>query len=112
MLNSVADCHPMKGPIASLMLSPSLAMADAGTPAPKTMAELYPPLPGVEYYCTDSNGDRAELGTVICVTASCQTWMARCEMTATNRMTKWSKVQDGCPAVSLIDRVKTLGNTL
>lgn len=74
--------------------------AETGAP-PKSFSELYPPLPGVEYFCTDASGDRADLGAVICVTASCQTWMARCEMAASNRMAMWRKVQDGCPAVGL-----------
>lgn len=72
------------------------------------MAELYPPLPGVEYYCTDSVGDRVEVGQVICITASCQTWMARCEMTASNRMAIWRKLQDGCPGVSVQGRLQRL----
>ena len=66
--------------------------------------ELYPPMAGVEYYCTDSNGQRVELGQVICITASCQTWLAKCDMSLNSPT--WRKVQDGCPAVSLIDRVK------
>jgi len=58
-----------------------------------------PPLPVIELYCTDSNGERRELGEVICITASCQTWTAKCDMSLNNVM--WRKVQDGCPAVSL-----------
>lgn len=72
------------------------------------LSELYPPLPGIEYYCTDSQGQRVELGAVICVSASCTTWMAKCEMTASNRMAMWRKVQDGCPMSTLerLDRLK------
>ena len=95
--------------IVILLLLPAWAFAqDAERPQPKSMAELYPPLPGVEYYCTDSEGARVELGDVICITASCQTWMARCEMTASNRMAMWRKLQDGCPAVSVFDRLQAL----
>ncbi|KMW56733.1 hypothetical protein AIOL_001688 [Candidatus Rhodobacter oscarellae] len=79
----------------AFLLLPNAAMAQG-----KSMAELYPPLPGVEYYCTDSHGERVELGQVICVSASCSTWMARCEMTASNRMAMWRKMQDGCPMAS------------
>ncbi|MCG6902340.1 MAG: hypothetical protein LJE68_06615, partial [Rhodobacter sp.] len=46
---------------------------------------------------------RVEVGGVICVTASCTTWMARCEMAATNRMALWRKMQDGCPGAALGD---------
>jgi len=67
---------------------------------------LYTPPPGVEYYCTDAAGHRAEIGHVICITASCQTWMARCEMTANNNMAMWRKVQDGCPGASALGRLQ------
>lgn len=95
----------MKWFIASVFLFPAWAIAQETPPAtpvtPKSFAELYPPLPGVEYYCTNSEGQRVELGGVICVTASCTTWMARCEMAATNRMAIWRKTQDGCPGAAL-----------
>ena len=85
---------------------------DAERAQPKSLAELYPPLPGVEYYCTDSVGARVEVGEVICITASCQTWMARCEMNSSNRMAIWRKTQDGCPGASvapgLLDRLEAL----
>ena len=76
-------------------------MAQDAPPTPKSFAELYPPLPGVEYFCTDAEGQRIDVGGVICITASCQTWMARCEMTSSNRMAIWRKTQDGCPGASL-----------
>lgn len=62
---------------------------------------LYAPLPGVEYYCRDAAGDRREVGEVMCITASCQIWTARCEMGANNNLTMWRKLQDGCPGASL-----------
>ncbi len=99
----------MKRLLIIALLFPAWAFAqEAGAPKPKSLAELYPPLPGVEYYCTDSMGQRVDVGGVICITASCQTWMARCEMTSTNRMAIWRKVQDGCPGVSLIERAGAL----
>ena len=102
----------MKWLFASILLAPTLAFAqDATTPAPKSFAELYPALPGVEYYCTNAEGARIELGGVICVTASCSTWMAKCEMAASNRMAMWRKTQDGCPAVSVLDRLKAIKPT-
>ena len=58
-----------------------------------------PPLPKIEFYCTDGRGERRELGEVICITASCQTWTAKCDMSLNNVM--WRKLQDGCPAASL-----------
>ncbi len=84
----------------------------AERPAAKSFTELYPPLPGVEYFCTDSEGQRVDVGDVICITASCQTWMARCEMAASNRMAIWRKTQDGCPGAALdgsvLDRLEAL----
>ena len=107
----------MKRLIITLLLIPAWAMAQDAIPAkPKSFAELYPPLPGVEYFCTDATGKRMEIGAVICVTASCQTWMARCEMASTNRSTMWRKLQDGCPGASLdgsiLGRLKGLKPTV
>jgi len=99
----------MKWLIASVMIFPLYAAAqETQSPAPKSFAELYPPLPGVEYYCTNSQGERIEIGGVICITASCNTWMARCEMTSSNRMAIWRKTQDGCPGAGLMGRLGQL----
>ena len=65
-----------------------------------------PPLPVIEFYCTDSVGARREMGEFLCITASCQTWMARCEMALNNPV--WRKVQDGCPGVGIFDRINAL----
>ena len=79
-----------------LLALPLPSLADD---ASRDVAELYPTLPGVEYYCTDATGARREIGDVICIAASCQTWVARCEVSL-NTPT-WRKVGDGCPGVSL-----------
>ncbi|WP_425053692.1 hypothetical protein [Psychromarinibacter sp. S121] len=84
---------------AFLLLAPGLAMAQEAFSG-------YQPLPGVEYYCTDATGGRKELGDVICITAGCDTWMARCDMSLNNPT--WRRIQDGCPGVSLYDRIKTM----
>ncbi len=104
--------RPMRGLITLFCLFPALAFAQ-GTKAtpPTSFAELYPPLPGVEYYCTDSTGARVDVGGVICVTASCTTWMARCEMNSSGRMAMWRKTQDGCPGAGLMDRLGRLAQT-
>ena len=88
--------------LAVITLLPLLPIA-AGSSAE---AGEFVPIPGVEYYCTDSIGVRREIGEVICVAASCQTWMARCEMSLNNPM--WRKVQDGCPAAGLLERFQEL----
>ena len=102
----------MKRLMLILLLLPGWAFAQDAPVKPKSMAELYPPLPGVEYYCTDTEGRRVDLGGVICITASCQTWMARCEMAASNRMAMWRKTQEGCPGVSLRDRLQNIDPTI
>ena len=94
---SLQTCYDgqMKWLTIILLALPQLAMAqDTGT----TMVELYPPMPGVEYYCTDATGARREIGDVICITASCQVWVARCEVSLNNPT--WRKLSDGCPGVS------------
>lgn len=87
--------------IIALLFLPTLALAED---VPAKTVDLYPPMAGVDYFCTDADGRRLEIGQVICITASCNTWMAKCDMSLNNPM--WRKVQDGCPAVSLIDRLK------
>ena len=72
--------------------------------APAAEAQSARPMPGVEYFCTGANGERYELGEVICITASCQSWMARCDMSLNNPM--WRKVSEGCPGASILDRLK------
>ena len=89
--------------IAALLFAPTLTWA--GEDTAKAPGEFVP-MDGVEYYCTDAMGQRAELGTVICVTAGCQTWMARCDMSV--NVTTWRKTQDGCLAASVMDRLKAI----
>lgn len=71
--------------------------------------DLYPPMPGVEYFCRDANGTRFELGAVICISASCQTWIARCDKSLNS--TTWRKIGDGCPTADagILARMKALG---
>jgi len=95
----------MKRLLALVLILPALAHAQDNH---KDFSELYPPMKGVEYYCTDSTGQRVDLGNIICITASCTTWMARCEMSANNNLALWRKLQDGCPGATLLDRVKRL----
>lgn len=94
----------MRNVLAALLLFAGPALAD-GT-GKKSFAELYPPLPGVEYFCQDANGTRYDLGQIICISVSCQTWTARCDMSQNN--TTWRKISDGCPSVSLMTRLKAL----
>jgi hypothetical protein len=90
--------------LAIILLLPALAHAEGMKHSVKSKDA--PPLRKIELYCTDSNGQRRELGAVICITASCLTWTAKCDMSLNNVM--WRKLQDGCPAVSVIDQLKLL----
>ncbi len=87
--------------ILALLLPAGAAAQDADTGAEQETAGAYPGLPGVEYFCTDSRGGRMELGETLCITAGCNTWMARCEMAVNNNLAMWRKLQDGCPGASL-----------
>lgn len=62
----------------------------------------------IESYCRDGDGVRQELGTVVCITASCNTWMAKCEKF--ENVTIWRRIQDGCPGVdgSILNRLRAL----
>ena len=90
------------------MLVPMLSQAEGFKHVEKSANA--PPLPVIELYCTDAEGKRRELGEVICITASCQTWLAKCDMSLNNVM--WREIQQGCPAVStdpsLIERLNRL----
>jgi hypothetical protein len=57
-------------------------------------------------HCRDADGQRHEIGEVICITASCLTWMAKCELALNNAI--WRKTQEGCPAAGLYDRLLDL----
>ncbi len=60
-----------------------------------------------DYFCTGSDGERHELGEVLCLTSSsCQIWLAKCDMSLNNPT--WRKVQDGCPVASWIERIHAL----
>lgn len=98
---------PMRRLLAALVLLPGLAWAqDAEDRTDRDRFDGFTPMEGVEYYCTDATGNRRELGEVICITAGCDTWLARCDMSVNNPT--WRRLQDGCPGVSLHSRLKLL----
>ena len=91
-----------------LWLPGTLAAQQADSAAEAATPGTYSRFEGVEYYCRDGDGNRVELGQVICIRASCQSWMARCEMSANNNLAMWRKLQDGCPGASLRGRIERL----
>ncbi|MXU65704.1 hypothetical protein GSH16_09600 [Rhodobacteraceae bacterium KN286] len=47
-------------------------------------------------YCTDREGERRELGTVMCMVVDGRSFLARCEMSLNNPM--WRDMSEGCLA--------------
>ncbi len=90
--------------LTTLLYSPAFA---EGTTGIKIIDGEYV-LGAYDYFCTGSDGKRYEMGEVVClVNNSCsQSWLAKCDMSLNNPM--WRKVQDGCPAASLLDRLQNL----
>ncbi|NDR57198.1 hypothetical protein [Aliiruegeria sabulilitoris] len=60
----------------------------------------------IDCYCTDSTGDRVELGDVICLRVDGRMFLARCEMSLNNPM--WREVQEGC-TTSRLERLLQMG---
>ena len=60
------------------------AFADVLTPGGKA----------IPCYCTDTQGDRVELGEIICLHVDGRTFTAQCQMSLNNPM--WRKISDGC----------------
>jgi len=91
--------------IAFLMLIPTLSQAG---PAEDIAAVNGQSKGAYDYYCTGSDGERFELGEIVClVNNSCsQTWLAKCDLSLNSPM--WRKVQDGCPAATLLQRFQRL----
>jgi len=61
----------------------------------------------IECYCTDSTGDRVELGETICLHVNGRMFMAQCQMSLNNPM--WREVQDGCATSALPQSVREAG---
>lgn len=89
----------------SLTLGVTVPSAEAeihDSPVIKTQGGYVPPKPkeGFRYpdcFCTDSQGERIELGRVTCLMVGSQQFMARCAMSLNNPT--WRRVSDGCPSV-------------
>ena len=47
---------------------------------PAAAQDLYPPMPGVDCYCTDTTGGRVEMGGEACLTVGGRSFMALCDM--------------------------------
>ena len=86
-----------------LVAAPAIAAAEEPKFTPAQQGTQYvPPKPkeGFRYpdcFCTDSDGQRIELGQTTCLTIGSQSFTARCAMSLNNPT--WRRVSDGCPSV-------------
>ncbi|MEM7686356.1 MAG: hypothetical protein AAF293_16125 [Pseudomonadota bacterium] len=90
--------------LATIVLLPMGAGADETrkTPPEQVSNEFIPPKPkdGFRYpdcFCTDSKGDRVDVGRMACLTIGSRSFTARCAKSLNN--TIWRQVSEGCPSV-------------
>lgn len=84
--------------LAMLAMAP-VAVADVVTPQGKV----------IDCYCTDSGGNRVELGEQICLQVDGRMFMAQCQMSLNVPM--WREIEQGCTSAGL-GRVDQLLQTL
>ena len=90
-------CRGLVTTLALALAASPAAAQDAGTgpgyerPAPK-QGYSYP-----DCFCTDSNGQRVELGETVCLSIGSRRVLARCEMSANNPA--WRYETESCPGV-------------
>lgn len=48
----------------------------------------------VDCYCTNTSGDRVELGDMVCLYVNGRSFTAQCQMSLNNPM--WREVSEGC----------------
>lgn len=53
----------------------------------------------IDCYCTDTQGDRVELGEVICLHVGGRSFNAQCQMSLNNPM--WRELNEGCLSSAL-----------
>lgn len=88
---------------AMLVVAPAAALADEPKFTPVQQGNQYvPPKPkkGFRYpdcFCTDSTGQRIEMGQTTCLSIGSQSFTARCAMSLNNPT--WRRISDGCPSV-------------
>lgn len=88
----------------SLLVFAALALLAQGPAAAQDTApspdHRPPAAEGYSYpdcYCTDSTGERVELGETSCLSIGSRRVLARCEMAANNPT--WRHEAEGCPGV-------------
>ncbi len=83
---------PAQGPAAAQGAGPGTAPSPDYRPPPAAEGYSYP-----DCYCTDSTGERVELGETACLSIGSRRVLARCEMAANNPT--WRHETEGCPGV-------------
>jgi len=74
--------------------------AAAAGPPPNPNYSPLPPKEGFSYpdcYCTDSLGQRVEMGQMACLIIGTRRVLARCDMSVNNPT--WREQSEGCPGV-------------
>ncbi len=83
----------MKMMLAGMLVS--VAVADTGL-----AQQVDAPRRPIDCYCTDTVGERRELGEEICLFVDGRAYLARCEMSLNTTM--WRETAEGCPGASLV----------
>ncbi len=73
---------------------PTLLVLAGTSAASSSDAQLYRHPPGVECYCTDSEGGRVELGELRCLSVGARQFTAQCQMSLNVPM--WREISEGC----------------
>ena len=81
------------GDEAPRMSLPKVLNAQGGYNPPKPKEGFRYP----ECFCTDSDGQRIEIGRTTCLQIGSQQFTARCGMSLNNPA--WRRISDGCPSV-------------
>ncbi|MCV6824619.1 hypothetical protein N9C89_08620 [Halocynthiibacter sp. SDUM655004] len=71
-------------------------------------ADTAPPLPQISCYCTDTGGERVELGQSACLQVGQRMFTARCEMSL--NVPIWREKSEGCAVSSLPSRTEAVSS--
>lgn len=92
--------------VALVLAAPVLAASAFAAEVPKPVERdgggynPVPPAHGFRYpdcFCTDSKGERIEMGETACLQIGSQVVLAQCDMSLNSPT--WRRLQEGCPSV-------------
>ena len=85
-------------------------LASSVTAAGPSVADVAAPGRTIPCYCTDTDGERVELGREICLFVDGRAFMARCEMALNNPI--WRDIGAGCVSSRLQGGAQARGPVL